>query len=110
MRDTFYRPSTNFHTNPEIITVSGTQETAVQITEYLSQALCFSGTLQPDTDLLEEGLVDSLMIMNLVEHIRMTYGVRIAATDITPSNFRSAMAMSELVAAKQNDVRQVSMS
>jgi acyl carrier protein len=85
-------------------------ETAIQIADYLSQALCFSGTLHPDTDLLDEGLVDSLMIMNLVEHIQMTYGVRITAADLTPQNFRSAMAMSDLVVAKRNAVQQVSVS
>ncbi len=87
-----------------------TMEIAFQIAAYLRQALCFSGTLQPDTDLLDEGLVDSLMIMNLVEHLQVTYGVQLTAADLTPKNFRSAMALNELVVAKRNAVQLVTVS
>ena len=34
------------------------QQIACQVTEYLRQTICFSGSLTPETDLLEEGLAD----------------------------------------------------
>jgi acyl carrier protein len=86
------------------------QTTADRITEYLTEALCYPGQLEPDTDLLDAGLVDSLMIMDLVEHLQVTYGLHITAADLKPQNFRSATAMSQLVARKQNASSQLSVS
>ncbi len=87
-----------------------TQQIAYQVTEYLNQTLCLSGSLTPDTDLLEEGLVDSLMILDLVEHLRTTYSVHLTAGDSKQQHFRSARALSELVVAKREAAPQVSMS
>ncbi len=81
--------------------MSETQQIAFQLAEYLNQALCLSGSLRPDTDLLEEGLVDSLMILDLVEHIHATYGLRLSPGDLKPQHFRSAAAISELVMARR---------
>lgn len=87
-----------------------TRQIAFQLTEFLNEALCLSGKLKPETDLLDEGLVDSLMIMDLVEHIRATYGLRLSSADLRPQHFRSAMTLSELVAARLDAAQQVSMS
>ncbi len=86
------------------------QQIACQVTEYLRQTICFSGSLTPETDLLEEGLADSMMILDLVEHLRATYGVHLTAADIRPQHFRSAKSLSELVVAKCHAAQQVSMS
>jgi acyl carrier protein len=86
------------------------QTTATRIAEYLTEALCYPGQVEPNTDLLEAGLVDSLMIMDLVEHLQVTYGLHITAADLKPQNFRSAAAMSQLVARKQNASGHLSVS
>lgn len=95
---------------PETNPVSETQQIAFKLAEYLTQALCFSGSLRPDTDLLEEGLVDSLMILDVVEHIHATYGVSLNADDLKPQHFRSTAAMSELLMARRTSAQQISMS
>ena len=43
-------------------------------------------TLQ--TDLLESGLLDSLLLMDLIFHIEEKYGVRFDSDQVNPSNFR----------------------
>ncbi|HUL88406.1 MAG TPA: phosphopantetheine-binding protein [Pseudolabrys sp.] len=44
-------------------------------------------TLQ--TDLLESGLLDSLLLMDLIFHIEEKYGVRFDSDQVNPSNFRT---------------------
>jgi len=44
-------------------------------------------TLQ--TDLLENGLLDSLLLMDLIFHIEEKYGVRFDSDQVNPSNFRT---------------------
>jgi len=44
-------------------------------------------TLQ--TDLLETGMLDSLLLMDLIFHIEEAYGVRFDSDQVNPSNFRT---------------------
>ena len=44
-------------------------------------------TLQ--TDLLETGMLDSLLLMDLIFHIEESYGVRFDSDQVNPSNFRT---------------------
>jgi acyl carrier protein len=41
------------------------------------------------TDLLESGLLDSLLLMDLIFHIEEAYGVRFDSDNVNPSNFRT---------------------
>ena len=43
----------------------------------------------PRMDLLESGLLDSLLLVDLIFHIEETYGVRFDSDQVNPSNFRS---------------------
>jgi acyl carrier protein len=40
-------------------------------------------------DLLESGLLDSLLLMDLIFHIEEAYGVRFDSDQVNPSNFRT---------------------
>ena len=40
-------------------------------------------------DLLETGLLDSLLLVDLIFHIEETYGVRFDSDQVNPSNFRT---------------------
>ena len=50
-----------------------------------------------ETDLLEEGYLDSLFVMDMVAHLERQYDVTIDSQEISPQNFRSVAAMAELV-------------
>ena len=40
------------------------------------------------TDLLESGLLDSLLLMDLIFHIVEVYGIRFDSDHVNPANFR----------------------
>ena len=43
------------------------------------------------TDLLESGLLDSLLLMDLIFHIEEVYGIQFDSNHVNPSNFRTIM-------------------
>jgi acyl carrier protein len=43
----------------------------------------------PLMDLLESGLLDSLLLVDLIFHIEESYGVRFDGDQVNPSNFRT---------------------
>jgi len=40
-------------------------------------------------DLLESGLLDSLLLVDLIFHIEDSYGMRLDSDQVNPSNFRT---------------------
>ncbi|MCL1797159.1 MAG: acyl carrier protein [Eggerthellaceae bacterium] len=51
----------------------------------------------PDADLVEDGVIDSLDIMNLVAGLEQVFEVDFDPDDILPENFASPKALWELV-------------
>ncbi len=49
------------------------------------------------TDLLESGLLDSLLLVDLIFHIEELYGIRFESDHVDPSNFRTIVAIVNLV-------------
>jgi acyl carrier protein len=43
--------------------------------------------LSDDTSFLEEGIIDSIGVIELTNHIQKVYGIKIKVTDIVPANF-----------------------
>ena len=50
-----------------------------------------------DTDLIDGGLLDSLLLTDLILHIEERYAVAFDAGDVSPANFRSVATMVDLV-------------
>ncbi len=57
-----------------------------------------------DTDLLNEGLLDSLMVMDLVTSIEKRFGLAIDYADIAPQYFRSVRTLATFVASRKADL------
>ncbi len=53
--------------------------------------------LGPDTDLLDEGLLDSLLLVDLIFQIEERYGITLGSNHVSPANFRSVAAIVGLV-------------
>jgi methoxymalonate biosynthesis acyl carrier protein len=53
----------------------------------------------PDTDLIEEGLLDSLMLVELIVHLEERFGVVVSLDDLELDHFRSLRRVSQFVAA-----------
>lgn len=77
-----------------------TSDITTQLAEYLNETLCLGISVEVDTDLLAAGIIDSLMIMELVEHIQATYDVSIESGAIVTRNFRSVQTLSDLIIAR----------
>lgn len=59
-----------------------------------------SETLNPEDDLLSQGIVDSMGILQLVTHMEETFGIQISDDEIVPENFRTLQALADLVSQK----------
>lgn len=60
-------------------------------------------SLEPDDDLLEEGILDSIVIFQVVHFMEKTYGIRIEDQEITLENFRNVSSMGRLVERRLED-------
>jgi acyl carrier protein len=60
-------------------------------------------SLDPDEDLLEQGIIDSLGIMKLILFMEKTYGIAIIDEEIIPENFQNVNMMAKFVEQKIQD-------
>ena len=71
-----------------------------QIRQYIARNLLFSDTgfkYDDDASFLEEGIVDSLGIMDLVCFIEETFGLTVTDEDLTPDNFDSVNKLANYI-------------
>lgn len=54
-------------------------------------------SLDPDEDLLEQGIIDSLGLMKLIAFMEDTFRIKIFDEEIIPENFQSLNSMVSLV-------------
>lgn len=63
------------------------------------QALC--GPVDVTTDLIDSGLLDSLLMLDLVIFLQSTFQIQIAPREIAPGNFRTVQTIAAWVAGHQ---------
>ena len=71
-----------------------------QIRSYIAQNILFSDNgfkYDDDASFLEEGIVDSLGIMELVLFIEETFSLSVSDRDLTPDNFDSVNKMANYI-------------
>ena len=76
-----------------------------KIKTYIAWNLIFSGDefkYPEDASFLEEGIVDSLGVMELVSFVEDQFGVGVDDQDITPENFDSVTRLAAYIRRKQN--------
>ena len=76
-----------------------------KIKTYIAQNLIFSGDefkYPDDASFLEEGIVDSLGVMELVSFVEDQFGVGVDDQEITPENFDSVTRLAAYVRSKLN--------
>ena len=57
-------------------------------------------SLNPDEDLLEQGILDSIGIMKLIVFIEENFGIQVADEQIIPENFQNLNSMVAFVGQK----------
>ena len=72
-------------------------ETVLALREALTLRLSDTVRLTADTDLIAEGLLDSLLIMDLMTFVEGRFGVRLGPQDVTPETFQSLSALAAVV-------------
>ena len=74
-----------------------------QIKDYIAQNLLFSDDgfgYSDDASFLEEGIVDSVGIMELVMFLEETFGISVDDEDLTPDNFDSVNKLANYIKQK----------
>ncbi len=80
------------------------QEIQQQLLTYLRANVADAGGLEPTTDLLASGMLDSLLVADLFVFLETRLGVELSAADVSPQNFRTIERLAALVAAKRQKV------
>lgn len=70
-----------------------------KIIDYMSETFprVDSATLSPGTDLIEEGIVDSFGLIEIVSFIQREFNITVNDDDILPENFITVEAMTNYI-------------
>ncbi len=74
-----------------------------QIQSYITENLLFAEGPFPyenDTSFLQEGILDSVGVMELVAFAESTFSIRVAPQEVTPANFDSVNNLSAFIRGK----------
>jgi acyl carrier protein len=74
------------------------------VENFISNELLFGQSrtqIDPDQDLINSGLLDSVAILRLILFIEEQFGVRIEDGEVLPDNFRTINLVKSFVQAKQ---------
>jgi acyl carrier protein len=73
-----------------------------RLLHWCNNRLRLSAPIHAETDLLDSGYLDSLMVLAMMTYIEEQFGVAIDSADISPQTFRSVRTVAALVAAQAN--------
>ena len=74
------------------------------IRDFVARSLLYSDTgfsYADDASFLQEGIIDSLGVMELVEFVQKTFGVKVDQQEVTAVNFDSVERLSTYVRQKR---------
>jgi acyl carrier protein len=60
-----------------------------------------NSSVSDDESLLEAGVIDSVVMVDLISHLEATYGIRVDEDDMIPENFDSINAIALYIEQKQ---------
>jgi acyl carrier protein len=69
--------------------------------QFLRDRLGPAESLADDSDLIDSGIIDSLMLTDLVLYVQAEYALELRSEEVTPANFRSAGALADLIARRR---------
>jgi len=67
---------------------------------FISSQIARSEVIGAETDLVTSGILDSMLIVDLIAHIESTYPVRIDSTDITPAAFQNVARLATMISER----------
>lgn len=80
-----------------------TQSVETAIRQYIAESILFSKSYPypDDASLLENGVIDSMNVMELVLFLEEALGIKVEDHEIIPDHFDSVSKLAEFVKAKQ---------
>jgi len=73
------------------------QQLEADILQFVKSRAPGHPSLGLETDLLEEGVLDSLLLVDLIFHLEEKYSLKLGSEHIDPANFRSPAAIVNLI-------------
>lgn len=86
--------------------VPGTSQLVKLLQEFILTQLLFQeqeSDLELDASLIQEGIIDSVGVLELVNHISSTYGIEIHPEEVIPENFDSVRKLAVFIERKRSD-------
>ena len=79
-----------------------TVDCETQIRDFLSREILFSDEFpyRDDSSLLDEGIVDSMGVVQVVMFVQSNFGIRVEPNEITKSNFDSIRKLAAYIRGK----------
>jgi len=74
------------------------------VRDYIVQNILFSSNgypYQDDTSFLENGIIDSMNVLELVMFVEQKFGFKVEDAEIVPDNFDSIIKLSAFIRRKQ---------
>lgn len=77
-------------------------DTLERLHEYVTSKFAGEGSpsIGPDDDLLRQGLLDSIAIMEVVAFVEQAFGISVEGDEVTVDNFQSLASIARLVERK----------
>jgi acyl carrier protein len=71
-----------------------------ELTRFIAERLMQNrdATVDPEDNLLDLGLIDSVGLLNLITFLESTAGIRVPEEEMVPDNFESVVAIEAFVA------------
>ena len=81
--------------------IQGTHRIEQQLIDYLNQHADVYEEFDTTTDLIDQGILDSLLVTDLVLFAQNQFGIELTARDISPENLSSIERMATLIRDRQ---------
>lgn len=88
-------------------TIHHSQQIEPAIRDFIARSLLYSEGGFPyvdDVSFLEEGIIDSLGVMELVEFVTKTFNVKVEQSEVTPAHFDSVVRLAAFVRGKSTQL------
>jgi acyl carrier protein len=76
------------------------KQVQAELLTFLRERRDLAGVTDAETNLIESGILDSLLVLDVALHLQTTFGVHLEASDVSLANFRTVTTLALLVVHK----------
>ena len=75
----------------------------VALREFIADNIGYDGEIDPDVDLLENGILDSFNVVEVAMFVQQQFGIELQGEDVTRENFAKLSTMISLIRMRRAD-------